>query len=256
MLGEENHVVASVEDNLLTVQDAGASITAGDGCDVVTIHEVTCTAPGMLFRLKDKADTFTGISGDGWLVLAGRGDDTLVDHCQRFCGLLDGDEGSDYLVGTNLEGGEGADTMIGTPSVDRLVGGAGKDTLLGLGAHDNLQGGRGPDYIDGGPGSDWIFAGSGDDKVFGGVGGGRDQLWGMAGADRLDGGDGDDRLDGDHNPGDLDFGEGPDLLLGRGGDDRFNAKDGIADRIRGGPGSDLALVDPDLDIWISVQTIV
>ena len=118
------------------------------------------------------------------------------------------------------------------------------------------RGGRGPDYLDAGPGSDRIFAGFGDDQLFGGVSAGRDELWGMAGRDRLDGGDGDDRLDGDHDPARLDFGEASDLLLGRGGSDRFNARDGLVDRIRGGPGADKALVDPELDIWTSIQTIL
>ena len=42
VLGETNAVVASVEGDLLIVEDVGASITAGEGCVSVTLHEVTC----------------------------------------------------------------------------------------------------------------------------------------------------------------------------------------------------------------------
>ena len=44
-----------------------------------------------------------------------------------------------------------------------------------------------------------------------------------------------------------------DTLIGGTGNDRFNAKDGVADRINGGAGADRSLIDPRLDKLTSVE---
>lgn len=245
-------MTASVTGDVLTLQDTGASITAGQGCTSVDVHTVTCQVPaGRLSRsfraeLKDKPDTFTVDSGESWWADGGRGSDTMTAICPGgFCGVLLGARGADLLEGKSLFGGEGDDTLTGTTGRDSLSGEQGNDTLIGMGGNDFLLGSKGDDSLDGGHGSDRIDGGFGNDNLFGSFG--NDKMDGARGEDRLDGWDGDDRLHG---------GQESDLLRGRAGDDRFGARDGFADRVRGGFGSDRAWVDPALDTWISVETLL
>ncbi len=89
------------------------------------------------------------------------------------------------------------------------------------------RGSPGPDSLSGTPRADTIIGAGGNDSLFG-----------KGGADKLVGGSGDDRLRGDG---------GRDKLIGGPGDDLLLAKDGAADVVDCGPGSeDVAVVD-DMD---------
>lgn len=99
----------------------------------------------------------------------------------------------------------GDDRLAGGPLGDELFGLPGDDLLLGLG------------------GADCLYGNSGDDFVRGG-----------RGRDLLEGGVGDDVLRGDR---------GRDRYLASSGDDVIRAGDGIGERIRCGPGVDVAVVD-------------
>ena len=73
---------------------------------------------------------------------------------------------------------------------------------------------------------------------------GNDTIQGLAGNDRLVGSAGNDFLDG---------GAGKDTLQGGAGNDVLKAKDGARDVVDGGPGADVATVDPKLDKVTNVE---
>lgn len=101
-------------------------------------------------------------------------------------------------------------TIIGSDNGDELNGGNGPDTIIG---------GAGPDYMNGSGGNDTMIGNGGADRIAGGSG--NDTLTGSAGADELVGGTEDDTL---------------------------HANDNEADtQVHGGPGSDTAYVDANVD---------
>ncbi len=87
-----------------------------------------------------------------------------------------------------------------------------------------MAGGTGDDTQRGGDGNDRIFANRGQDTTFGE--GGNDDLWAMARGDVS-------------GPGDT----AADSLDGGAGNDRFHTRDGEADRITCGEGTDRAILD-------------
>lgn len=91
-------------------------------------------------------------------------------------------------------------------------GGAGSDRLVGTRAADTLRGRAGDDKLLGGRGKDLLIGGGGDDRLIGG--GGRDGFNMRAG-----------------------------VQLKAPGDDRIEARDGVADEINCGDGDDVAIVD-------------
>lgn len=256
--GETNDVVITQAGQMITVQDSGAVINAGDGCSSVDAHEVNCTITlidGLDVFLRDRGDSFA-LTGDSevWKVFGGNGNDTLQQACPSRCAFLNGGAGDDVLEGRDLFGGAGLDALTGTKWRDFLSGGAGNDTLRGAGRHDELVPGSGDDSVDGGWGVDTLdFASSS-------VGVTADLRTGSAHGDGVDtfesienllGSAGPDRLSGDSNANRLDGFVGSDVLYGRGGDDTLaeewccpGGKDRIIggqgnDRIRGGGGDDL-----------------
>jgi Ca2+-binding RTX toxin-like protein len=247
--GEANQVDINLTSETITVQDTGAVITAGEGCVSVDAHEVTCTIPlidGLDVFLGDLGDSLvlTGV-GQDWEVRGGGGNDTLQQACSGHCGFLRGGPGNDVLEGRGLVGGDGLDTLTGTDKRDSISGGSGNDTLMGAGRHDELDPGPGDDFIDGGMGSDTLsFA-------FSSPGVSADLRTGIAhddeGTDTFEniegllGSAGADRLSGDSQANHLDGFVGPDVLVGRGGDDTLSDEwccPGGEDRIFGGPGND------------------
>lgn len=162
--------------------------------------------------------------------------------------------------GASSVGTAGADTLLGTAAADQLYGYDGSDTLIGLEGDDDLDGGLGGDVLRGGGGIDAATyagragavavtidgraddgeAGEGDnvstdiEDVFGGEG--PDNLTGSGAANLLDGAGGGDLLVG---------GGGADQFFGGAGDDEIQARDGVADVVECGSGSDRAAVDTD-----------
>lgn len=222
-----------------TVIDHGAALTTGQYCTNVDAHTVRCAAaadPNPMAGLRF-ADVKAGDGNDrlrigtsddtGWALFAdgGAGDDDLVAGMGG--GELDGGPGDDRLVSTAnapfamplvLDGGGGADV---------LRGGMGDDTLTD-GDRTGAIGERapGPDVLDGGGGVDTISYRDRTadlnvdlhDPGTDGEPGEGDRLtnieWVKAGA-------GNDRLVGNAGPNLLDGGDGTDVLIGHGGDDRF-----------------------------------
>jgi hypothetical protein len=183
--------------------------------------------------------------------------------------------GSASVVGdgraVTLSGGPGNDTLSGTNVRLNTSGGPGDDSLAGAGTNADALAGddgddfftniTGPDAVDGGAGVDTAsFAGqtgamavSLDDQAndgpagSGAVGDVRssvENLIGGAAADTLVGSQAPNRLEGGAGNDVLRGNGGADVLLGEAGDDTIEARDGIADSIDCGPGSDTASVDP------------
>lgn len=115
-------------------------------------------------------------------------------------------------------------TVVGNGRANTLSGTPGRDVICGFGGRDRLWAGKGNDVVAGGAGADLLL----------GVAG-RDFLLGGAKSDELEGGGGRDRLSG---------GRGPDTLL---------ARDGLRDKVSGGPQHDRAQIDCDRDRRISIE---
>lgn len=141
-------------------------------------------------------------------------------------------------AGDAIFGAGGDDQIEGGDGDDSVVGGDGNDTvagdLFGTGAFPpDPEGGLGDDVVAGGAGDDFLFGGRGDDLASGGDG--DDLVTGGSDRDTVLGGEGDDRLWGGRPQAaffeDRDPEDGPDLVLGGGGNDD----------LRGGRGNDTLL---------------
>jgi len=161
---------------------------------------------------------------------------------------------------------------LGTSGDDTLVGSRGPDVLRGFAGNDGLYGGGGNDRLYGGPGWDHLYGGYGNDLLDGGLisadwpsgelfrrerligGAGNDVLISHLGASVLADGSGSNRFD-SRDPltschvrigARFLASGGPrciDWVLAGSGDDRINARDGNADIVQCGAGSDVAVVD-------------
>ena len=226
-----------------------AQITGGAGNDQISAGEA--------------ADVVDAGDGDD-AVRAGAGNDDLR-----------GGSGGDLLLGN-----EGDDTLRGGDGNDLIVGVMGNDTERGESGDDGFVGTVGNDDVSGGPGTDTQFLGffedprpslrvslddaandqtavpADADNVHADVEGvlaeppailnilpsggesvpksANDTLTGNAGPNTLNGGFGDDTVDGL---------AGNDVLNGAEGNDTVRARDGFADFVNCGPGTDTAEVD-------------
>lgn len=165
----------------------------------------------------NSADTGNDTSGRD--VYLGGGGTDLVDYTRRTDAL------SIDLDGVGDDGAPGEADMVGA-DIERIYGGSGGDTLVGNAAANWLYGYGGNDILRGAAGDDILKGGDGADQLFGEDGG--DALEGEAGDDRLDGGPGVDAFDGDG---------------GFSGADTIFARDGAAETINCGTGTDRAFVD-------------
>ena len=250
--------------------------TDGNDVDPITNTSTTgCTevTPGQVYDC-------TGVArlvGDG----AG-GDDSLDAGFTTFPLTLDGGLGNDFLVGgdgvATLRGGPGDDFLFAQAGNDVIDGGEGQDFVSGSDGNDRLVGGGGDDDLLPGAGSDDYSGGTGADRIllgeftstspnarvtlddqandslsddtgevdnvradietveerFSSDPSGDDTITGNAGSNTLGGGTGNDTIDGL---------AGNDVLNGGNGDDTIRARDGFADRVSCGPGTDTAEVD-------------
>jgi Ca2+-binding RTX toxin-like protein len=202
---------------------------------------------------KGGPDFVRGLAGDdairgGWgpdLLIGNLGNDSITGN--HGADLIVGNDGNDLLSGNHgrdrVFAGPGDDTVNGGSGVqparrhgfrgrfagpgplgDRLHGGAGNDTLNGDRGRDLASGGIGDDTVNGGEGADRVFANIGRDTVTGGEG--DDVLWALARVDVTVLGD-----------------QEGDTLDGGNGDDRFNVRDGEADRVTCGEGRDKVRAD-------------
>ena len=196
-------------------------------------------------------DTFTYYTCPGVksiVATGGSGDDDFQPQDLAVPITVDGGAGDDYLVG-----GKSADILLGGPGDDNLIGEAG-DTVRGGSGVDSAvyrpPGNQaGPvritldDVADDGTAGDQVnffsdienvdadgrFAFGGTLPVYGPV-----TLTGTEGANDLAGSSGPDVIAG---------AGGIDTLEGKGGDDVLLARDGFADRVHCGAGTDTAVVD-------------
>ncbi|HYO08723.1 MAG TPA: CAP domain-containing protein [Tepidisphaeraceae bacterium] len=160
---------------------------------------------------------------------------------------------STTLSGSGVTGIE----IYGSDGDDSITLGAGV-TLgayvdAGIGA-DHVQGGDGADTITGGAGKDRLFGGLGNDRINGN--GSHDRLFGEPGKDRLYGGEGNDALDGGSST-DRMWGEaGNNTYFGQGGDDYFYSRNGAADNLHGGVGTDHAQIDTGTDSVATIEDLL
>ncbi|WCB93812.1 hypothetical protein DSM104299_02531 [Baekduia alba] len=222
-------------------RSAGESLAPGLGC-TGNATNVTC-AVDFITRL---------------VIQLGPGDDTITGTPSLPIGMhaeISGGPGRDTLRGTDasndvLAGDEGDDVLDGGFGDDTVSGGAGDDAITANLGADVYRGGTGFDTLSYAPYSAGV-------RVTVGAGGADDGSVGEAddvGGDleRVDGGTGDDTLLGS-NAGEilaggagndtLDGGGGADLLTGGAGDDVLGARDGVADVVSCGDGTDTATVD-------------
>jgi hypothetical protein len=225
---------------------ASYGLSGGDGNDTL--------------RSGNGADTLAGDAGDDVLeasdgadtVNGGAGNDSLSAEVQQ-------DAADEYI------GGEGFDTIGGDvttgndfsePNGDVAVsldgvandGAAGEgdnvrpdvERVRALGRNVSMTGSDGPNEL----------IATADASALRGLGG-DDRLIGADGADTLEGGDGNDYLEGGFGPDVLDGGAGVDQFVGdkterdviASGNDTIRARDGNAEQINCGIGSDSAVVD-------------
>lgn len=159
--GERNDVVVAVEDDGLSVRDAGAVLTLApdSGCTLRDEHAAICPldrgADVFLFDGDDSASVSTDVAVMG-RVDGGPGDDVLIGRAPFFGG--DGDDRLTLSGGGGADGEGGDDVLVGTDGDDSLAGGAGRDVIRGLGGEDIVDGGLGPDRLFAGPGDDVLAA--------------------------------------------------------------------------------------------------
>lgn len=197
--------------------------------------------------------------------------------------------GDDYLTGTpgvdQLDGGAGDDAMWGLGGNDVVYGRAGDDLANTGGGFDTIDVGTGNDMVLAGLQSDDVTCGSGRDRISyadhftsgvvaslaggGMVGeadvvtgcedlvgtGGNDTLSGNELANVILGGGGNDSVSGLAGDDRIEGGPGKDTLDGGSGDDRIEAKDGYADVVRGGTGTDTARLDSFIDTKVGIESI-
>ena len=197
------------------------------------------------------ADTLAGGPGDDLYLLDGAGDaveeapgegrDTIRSAASLY--MPPGVEELALAPGAGALFGVGnalANRMAGNEAGNLMIAGDGADALEGGDGNDLLFGQAGPDRLLGGPGVDYLAAGDGDDALDGGEG--PDALYGEAGHDLIHGG----------------AGFSTDILAGGAGDDTLDGSAppgsgqprnlGDYDRLSGGPGDDLYLVDTPFDL--------
>lgn len=274
--GEENALQIDFDGGALLLSEAvGVPMTASGSCVEGLFETVECPVLPTQVDLGDGNDSFQG-GPTGDTVSGGPGDDSLWGFHGN--DTLAGGEGNDSLEGTEPSGPvlepNGADVLIGGPGFDRAgygnpFGGEGRSggTMISLdglandgapGEGDNfasdlehLVGGAGPDTIVGDEAANQIDGGFGNDTLSGR--GGNDTLDGAPGDDQLNGESGDDSIEGGEGHDAVDGGSGMDALFGDNaeclfadcgtGNDRIQARDGVADTVGCGLGADVATVD-------------
>lgn len=217
------------------------------------------------------------IDGGNDDVIGGPGVDTVLmdttDDTVRLDDLPnDGPTGAATNIHSDVEvvdGGAGSDNLFGNAAANTLHGGAGNDLIDGGGGPDQLEGGAGADDLSGGADVDLVFysgtaaqtitlddvrndGAAGElDNIHSDVenvaaGGGNDVVVGSNAANVLDGGDGDDRLTGNG---------GVDTFAGGNGADALFARDGLAEAIDCGAGTDTGEGDT-IDALVGCEGIV
>ncbi len=270
-----NDVAISLGGGTYTLEDTGATMTAGSGCTLVNSHEATCSASGIdeiRVRTGDLADDIVSSAATATTVFAGPGDDTIATGSGD--DNLDGGSGNDAISGgggldtadystrttgvtVTLDGtandGESGETDDIDTDVENVSGGIGNDSLTGSASANVLSGNSGADTLIAGDGDDTLLPGLGTDSVSGGAG-----VDTVEYSDRLApvtvslDGNANDGEDGENDAVSSDIenavgGDGDDTLIGSSG---VNTLDGGAgnDRIRSGAAADVSIGGPGVDV--------
>ena len=228
------HIIGTAHNDKVFASDAEASVSGGDGYDVVSYEKLS------IINMNDGSN-----HKDVELVIGSSAGDVLYGSDQAE--QIQGRKGND-----NIYGGDGNDFLRGNQNNDFLFGGAGNDTLWGDKDNDYLIGGKGADKLDGGSGKQDTASYQGSDAGVSVDLGGRtaeggdasgDQLWNI---ENLLGSDHADTLRGD---------AGDNRIWGQDGDDTFIGTTG-QDWYHGGEGSDtLSYQDATQSITIDLSPL-
>lgn len=141
--GEANRVTVTTrppsgKQRIVVFRDAGAPLSAGDGCQAGAAGEVVCRNP-----LGDFANSVDVIAKDG--------DDTVDASAVKLRGFT-----------VFIDGGAGSDLLIGSRSVPNALFG---DFVSNEVGDDQVTGGRRDDFLQGGPGDDVLDGRGGSDEA-------------------------------------------------------------------------------------------
>ena len=237
----------SLADGLLTI--SGSAI---NDRFVVSVSGSTLTLQAFENGTAETPQTFPTRSVNSILIRCEAGADRV--ELGNFSGsaAVDGGKGNDTLIG-----GLGRDTLKGGAASDSIEGGDGNDVVVGGYGTDTMSGGKGRDMVDYSERAGPLVVGLGSNPDDGEPGENDicrtnfEILRGGSGADRLRttvsnpvtliGGAGNDTLTGNLGNDALDGGLGTDQMIGGGGNDTFYARDGLVERLEGGPGTDVII---------------
>jgi Ca2+-binding RTX toxin-like protein len=186
--GGADTMIGGASNDRFTASSALASISAGDGADIVQINGDMGAQSAIDAGDGDDQIAIMGALSWGSVVDGGAGDDQLsftgrnstlssryITNIETFMlsgtatardGLADG--GNRLFV-------EGAyalhfDGSAETQDAFTLIGGSGNDTLIGGGGADEIRAGSGDNTLIGGEGADTLVSNGGYDKLAGGAG--------------------------------------------------------------------------------------
>jgi Ca2+-binding RTX toxin-like protein len=202
------------DDTLRTV-DTGAVLEGGDGAD-----DIHGGSGADLLDGGTGSDHISGGDGVDGIENNGRLDGVTVNLAEGYASAANGEHDELAADIENVRGGLGNDVLTGNDGPNVIGGGAGDDAVHGGGGDDTLTGDAGSDTLSGDRGNDTLFAGSdysGDNAP--------NSLSGGSGRDALIGGPWRDVFDG---------GPGTDWMLGQGGHDVYEARDGEFDWVQCG----------------------
>jgi Ca2+-binding RTX toxin-like protein len=291
--GETNALIVRLDGTAYKVQDTGATITPGTGCNATDAQHATCAAGGVtalfvaLGDLNDAAGVDAALpaeldGGDGNDLLVGGSGADRLDGGPGF-DLLDGDTGADVMRGGDgpdiasylfrsdplvlkidgaADSGSGLDGPAGARDeidhdIEILLGGAGNDGLTGDAGDNTLYGGDGADVLTGGDGFDMVDYSDRAEPVAVAIDGTRGSggtADGPAGARDTVATDIEGIFGGDGND-TLSGGPLQDYLVGNGGDDVLDSRGGDADFSDCGDGRDTAFLDLGVDGYLSCETV-
>ncbi|WP_445147846.1 calcium-binding protein [Baekduia sp. Peel2402] len=225
-LGDQNDIASSMNDHAAGHHVELYGEDGDDDLESDASSDLLDGGPG-----NDELTADEDEAGPGDVIVGGPGEDTLQTGnptgtngpiAVSFDGVAnDGYPGENDNYGVDMENLSAPSTA---PSIN-FVGNDGRnvvqlrsesaDTVKGLGGDDLIDGANGNDVLDGGEGNDTIYGGGNDDTITGGPG-----------LDSLSG-----------------EGSASGLFISIAGNDRIDARDGIAENLNCGPGADTAIVD-------------
>lgn len=225
-LGDQNDVGASINDHAAGHHVELYGEDGDDDLESDASSDLLDGGPG-----NDELTADEDEAGPGDVVIGGPGEDTLQTGnptgtngpiAVSFDGIAnDGYPGENDNYAIDLENLSAPSTappinFVGNDARNVVqLRSESADTVKGLGGDDLIDGANGNDTLDGGDGNDTIYGGGNDDTIIGGPG-----LDSLSGEGSLSG-----------------------AFVSVAGNDRIDARDGIAENLNCGPGADTAIVD-------------